>query len=64
LQLADFASIATILGRNLKALVPFEVQFKPLIDTMKQKKEEVDKLARVAHEVFGMSTFIALSEFY
>ena len=42
--------------RSLKAVIPFEVQFQPLMDTMKESKEEVDKKARVAHEVFGKFT--------
>ena len=32
------------------------------MDAMKQKKEEVDKRARVAHEVFGKFVF-TLTEF-
>ena len=43
--------------RSLKAIIPFEVQFQPLMDAMKQRKEEVDKRARVAHEVFGKFPF-------
>lgn len=39
--------------RSLKALVSFEVQFKHLMDAIKQRKEEVDKRARIAYEAFG-----------
>ena len=44
------------IGRSLQAMIPFEVQFQPLMNAMKQRREEVDKRARVAHEVFGKST--------
>ena len=53
---ADLEFIAPI-ERSLKAIIPFEVQFQPLMDAMKQRKEEVDKRARVAHEVFGEFVF-------
>ena len=43
--------------RSLKAVIPFELEFKPLVDAMKQRKKEVDKRARVAHEVFSRFPF-------
>lgn len=39
--------------RSQEAIIPFEEYFQPLIDFMKKKKQEVDRRARVAHEVFG-----------
>ena len=60
LPLTDSGLIAPI-ERSLKALVPFEVQFQPIMDTMEQRKEEVDRRARVAHEVFGKFAFISFA---
>ena len=48
--------LITLIERSLKAIIPFEVQFQPLMDAMKRRMEEVDRRARVAHEVFGKLT--------
>lgn len=42
-------------------MIPFEVQFQPLMNAMKKRREEVDKRARVAHEVFGKSTLTLIA---
>ena len=51
----------TPIERSLKAIIPFEVQFQPLIDALKQRREEVDKRARVAHEEFGKFPFTPIA---
>lgn len=42
LPLTDSEYVAPI-ERSLKAVIPFEEQFQPLIDSMKKEKEEVDR---------------------